>query len=102
MFEDFLINPWKNNLFIQCNEEDGYYIAEVVIAGSSKKDISLSVTRKILTLSFEGNDYVPKFKKEWMLEDETTSEDISGKLEKGVMTIKVKKPEIKTETIKVE
>ena len=78
------------------------YVAKIMIPGASKEDVELTVKDKVLKLSFKGNEFVIKFEKEWRLANGMKARTIEGHVQDGVLTIKVKRPKIETETIKVE
>lgn len=86
----------------QWKESDDSYTMEVVIPGAEKKDVVVEKKDSILVLSFKGNDYNGKFSYEYSLPKETTSDDITAKYKAGVLTVTIKKAEIKKEAIKVQ
>ena len=73
-----------------------------IVPGASKKDIDVKFENNVIIISFEGNDHTNSIDSRTRVDSKFSTKDVSAKLEAGVLTITVKKPEGFSEKIKVE
>jgi len=98
------IDPYNHYLWYN---EDDHLLKEFTYPGASKSDISIKIKKELngsdkLVVTFEGNKFIGKDTTELPLYSKTKAKDIDAKLEKGVLTIKVKKPKDQEEEIEIK
>ena len=81
--------------------EKGWEI-RIPVSGANKEDFDVSLIDNELSLSFEGNEFVPVFKKKWIAPTGVKPKHIGAKYEAGVLTLSVDKPKDFEQKIKVE
>lgn len=84
------------------DKKDDAYELSMALTGASKSEIDLKVIGNSLKISFEGNSFCDQISKSWALPDGVSNKDVSAKLEKGVLTIVVKVPELAEERIQIK
>lgn len=82
--------------------EKEYDTIEYVIAGAKSSDIRVSLSGRIISVSFDGNDYTTKFSDKWKISDTITEEDIQVSYKAGVLAITIKKKQGKEKVIPIE
>jgi HSP20 family protein len=98
MMERILTNPLSNNLLSEkisyrITEEDESFVLKMPLPGLTKKDVEIEVTDGILTISGKKTDlsWTSDFEKRFRLPDSINHEEIDGKLENGILFLKIQK-----------
>lgn len=85
------INPTGENYFFTTNEDN--YILEVPMVGITKENLSIVIEDNRLTVSAKADDkvsyYAKEFKQTWYIPKDANVDELSAKLEYGVLRLTV-------------
>jgi HSP20 family molecular chaperone IbpA len=94
VYTAYTTGAWQAN-------DNGWEI-KIPVSGANKEDFDVSLIDNELSLSFDGNEFAPIFKKRWTVPKGVKTKHISAKYEAGVLTLSVEKPKDFEQKIKVE